>query len=115
MTDDHSAARDELIERCTIAAYNFRRNRTLSLAWENRDANTQRRYREIVTAAIDEYERSRDPAAGRVCVSVETATFAAEWIEESLNTARPIRLAGDYRSEAERAIADLRCTEATTG
>ena len=45
---------EDLIERCTRAGYEARRIKTGSPPWEQRDPGDQRKYREVVTAAIRE-------------------------------------------------------------
>ena len=55
-TTESATNRIDLIERCTRAGYEARRTKTGSPPWELRDPDSQRRYREIVTAAFDELE-----------------------------------------------------------
>lgn len=47
----------DLIEQCTISAYDARRRKTGSPPWNTRTEQDQRKYREIVQSAFAELER----------------------------------------------------------
>jgi hypothetical protein len=99
--------REQLLEACAIAGYEARAKKTGGPKWGYRDADTQRRYREIAVAAIEMYEELTRPAPGTVTVGVETARFIARELRRLAdhNQFDDADVADKYRAELDAALA----------